>query len=281
VDDLLEGLAQNSYKVLYEIKDNTERLSKMTRADAAIVCLSKFALPSPRFRGEITLARSLNKPLIPIALDPCSDLFDRYEETKAFQTAHVIEFFGRQEETFSELLATLSGTPVSSQPDGATSTNESRRPTIFVSYRRDDSADVTGRIYDRLVAHFGQDKVLRDVDSIPLGADFREHLENIVHQCAVELVIIGRQWIDVRNDVGKRRLEDPADFVRVEVESALSRNIPVIPVLVQDASVPAVDQLPPSLSKLAYRNGTVVRRDPDFHSDMDRLIKALEKLLIP
>jgi hypothetical protein len=151
-----------------------------------------------------------------------------------------------------------------------------RREAIFISYRRQDSADVTGRIYDRLVQRFGREQVFKDVDSIPLGVDFRAHLGNVVGRCNFLLVVIGPQWLSVSGENG-RRLEDKNDFVRVEVESALARDIPVIPILVGGASLPADSELPPSLGAIPFRNGIRVRPDPDFHRDMDRLIAGLEQ----
>jgi len=147
---------------------------------------------------------------------------------------------------------------------------------VFISYRRDDSADITGRIYDRLIQHFSREIVFKDVDSIPLGIDFRQHLEGALGQCRVLLAILGDQWMGNETAEGKRRIDDPRDHVRLELELALSRNIPVIPVLVRKGSIPAQDALPPSLRSLAYRNGIQVRPDPDFHGDIDRLIKGIE-----
>lgn len=149
----------------------------------------------------------------------------------------------------------------------------------FISYRRYDSADATGRIYDRLVAVLGRERVFKDVDDIPLGADFRKVLDDAVGRCAVLLVVIGRDWLTVTNEHGQRRLDDPADFVRLEVESALRRGIPVIPVLVRDAAIPRPDELPESICELVYHNGIQVRPDPDFHHDVDRLIRALNDVL--
>jgi hypothetical protein len=146
---------------------------------------------------------------------------------------------------------------------------------IFVSYRRQDSADVTGRIYDRLVQRFDKAQVFKDVDSIPLGVDFREHLGGVVGQCDVLLAVVGDEWL-AADSTGRRRVDDTKDFVRIEIEAALQRNIPVIPLLVRGASVPSENDLPASLAQLSYRNGIAVRPDPDFHRDMDRLIAGLE-----
>ncbi len=150
---------------------------------------------------------------------------------------------------------------------------------IFISYRRSDSADNAGRIYDRLVEEFGEDPIFKDVDSIPLGSDFKEYLNQKVSECNVLLAIIGDRWVDASDATGKRRLEDPDDFVRVEIESALEKGIPVIPLLVRGAQMPVEENLPPSLRKLVYRNGLQIRPDPDFHHDMDRLVSALDKYI--
>jgi hypothetical protein len=152
---------------------------------------------------------------------------------------------------------------------------------IFISYRREDSADISGRIYDRLADHFGDAAVFKDVDDIPLGVNFKTYLNDTVKQCAVELVVIGPQWLDVTDRSGRRRLDDPTDFVRIEVEAALRRDIPVIPLLVQGASMPGKDRLPSSLAEFSYRNGIPVRPDPDFHRDMNRLMRDLEKYVAP
>jgi formylglycine-generating enzyme required for sulfatase activity len=148
---------------------------------------------------------------------------------------------------------------------------------ILISYRREDSADVTGRIYDRLIQAFDRESVFKDVDSIPLGVDFRTYLDAQVAKCHVFLAVIGRDWMKTKGVKSKSGLEDPKDFVRIEIESALKREIPLIPVLVGGASIPAADRLPPSMQELAYRNGIAIRTDPDFHRDMDRLIDYLKK----
>jgi hypothetical protein len=145
---------------------------------------------------------------------------------------------------------------------------------IFLSYRRADSADVVGRIYDSLIQEFGRENVFKDVDSIPMGVDFRKFLADSVAQCNVFLAVIGRRWL-VTED-GRRRLDDPADWVRIEIESALARNIPVVPITVSGASLPAASELPASLQDLVYRNSMAVRPDPDFHHDMRRLAESIQ-----
>jgi hypothetical protein len=99
---------------------------------------------------------------------------------------------------------------------------------IFISYRRTDSADVTGRIFDHLMVRFARDDLFKDVDSIPLGIDFRKSISDAVQSCDVVLAVIGRNWLDSKDKQGNLRLSNPDDFVRIELEAGLERNIPVI-----------------------------------------------------
>jgi hypothetical protein len=152
-------------------------------------------------------------------------------------------------------------------------------PKIFISYRRDDSNDITGRIYDWLVRHFGEDNVFKDVDSIPLGVDFKQHLDQAVAQCSVFLTVIGPNWLFTSETAEKSRLHNSADFVRIELESALQRDIPLIPLFVREATMPSEEDLPDRLKSLVFRNGVSIRPDPDFHNDMNRLIRAIDVYL--
>ena len=147
---------------------------------------------------------------------------------------------------------------------------------IFISYRREDNAAVTGRMYDRLVQKFGEGCVFKDIDSIPLGVDFRQHIESIVQECDVVLAVIGPRWAGDNERSGTRRIDLPDDFVRLEIESALKRNIRVIPLLIDNASMPAAESLPASMMTLANRHGITISQDPHFHSDMERLMRGLE-----
>jgi hypothetical protein len=150
---------------------------------------------------------------------------------------------------------------------------------VMLSYRRDDSADITGRIYDRLVESFGGEAIFKDIDSIPLGANFKQHLDEVVSQCHALVVVIGRNWLGTASTDGSRRLDDPQDVVRLEIEAALERRIPVVPLLVQGASMPDATTLPLTLRELVLCNGTTIGHDPQFHSDIDRLIRNLETIV--
>jgi hypothetical protein len=172
-------------------------------------------------------------------------------------------------------LASVPPKPVLSKSTPSPSITRGR---IFISYRRSDSADVTGRIYDRLVNHFGEGNVFQDVEDIPLGMDFAEFIQEVVGKCDAFLAIIGDEWLGATEHAGDRRLDNSADNVRIEIESALKRQIPLIPVLVRAAEMPAAEALPESLRKLATRNAIRVRPNPDFRPDMTRLIEGLETL---
>jgi len=151
---------------------------------------------------------------------------------------------------------------------------------IFLSYRRGDSGPTSGRMFDSLEAYFGKDAVFKDVDSIPFGASFPEYIASVLATCGVTLVVIGPHWATIADADGRRRLDAPEDFVRIEVETALKSGQPVIPVQVDGAAMPAVDQLPASILPLRRLNAIQVRPDPDYHTDMARLIKVVEQNLL-
>ncbi|MEO6410175.1 MAG: toll/interleukin-1 receptor domain-containing protein [Burkholderiaceae bacterium] len=148
--------------------------------------------------------------------------------------------------------------------------------SIFISYRRDDSAPYAGRLYDRLSAHFGAGEVFMDIDQIEPGEDFVEVIERKVGGCETAVVLIGPRWLGIADEQGARRLDDAADFVRLEVAAALQRGVRVVPVLVGGANMPRAEQLPAPLAVLARRNA-VELSDSRFHRDVDRLIAALAK----
>ena len=148
---------------------------------------------------------------------------------------------------------------------------------IFISYRRDDSAGYAGRVHDQLVEKLGSN-VFMDVDGIPLGSNFVKALNDEVAKCSALLAVIGPDWLDARDKKGQRRLDNPHDFVRVEIGAALNRQIPVIPILLEGTTIPSADQLPSDLQELSLRNGIYVHHD-SFRNDMDRLVLGLKAQL--
>jgi hypothetical protein len=149
---------------------------------------------------------------------------------------------------------------------------------IAISYRREDSTPVAGRLHDRLQADFGKGNVFMDFDSIPYGVDFREQIRQTLKRAKVVIAVIGPTWFGGRGK-SNRRIDDPADFVRLEIAIALQRGIPIIPVLVDDTPMPQVDNLPDDLRGLAFRNALILDTGVDFHHHADRLIAGIRELM--
>jgi hypothetical protein len=149
---------------------------------------------------------------------------------------------------------------------------------IFINYRRGDDPGYTGRLFDWLQDVFDRQQLFIDVDNIAPGLDFVHELDERVGECDVMLAVIGKGWIDARDATGIRRLDDPSDFVRIEIESALSQGKRVIPVLVGDAQMPRADELPEALRPLVRRNAVRLTHER-FSADIQGLVKALQQTL--
>jgi hypothetical protein len=156
---------------------------------------------------------------------------------------------------------------------------ERKMAKLFVSYRRDDSAYVAATINDKLRDHFGVEAVYFDIDTIPLGFDFRTHISEAVGKCDVFIAIIGDTWTSSVDDKGQRRIDNPVDSVRLEIEAALKRNIPVVPVLVGNARMPLPNDLPSAIQDLAFRNAAEVRPGRDLQQHLGFLVVGIEAIL--
>ena len=150
-------------------------------------------------------------------------------------------------------------------------------PRITISYRRDDSMDIAGRIFDRLALHFGREAVFRDIDNIPAGVDFRRHLETVLETSDIILAIVGPRWVG--RSARENRLANVADPVRVEIETALRSGKPLIPVLVSRAVMPSPEQVPESLRDFVYRHAMEVDSGQDFDHHVERLTRTMESIL--
>ncbi len=148
---------------------------------------------------------------------------------------------------------------------------------IFLSYRRDDSGGHAGRLADDLKQAFAGDQVWRDIEAIEAGADFVDAIGKAVSSCNVLLAMVGPRWLDAKNSAGNRRLDDPSDFVRLEIATALERGVRVIPVLVGGAAMPAEPALPEVLRPLARRQAHELS-DKRWDYDVGQLFGAIEKL---
>ena len=149
---------------------------------------------------------------------------------------------------------------------------------IFLNYRRNDSEGEAGRLFDELTLHFSSESVFMDVAGIEPGRDFRKAIDERLATCSVLLAIIGHEWLESKNMLGQRRLDDANDLVRIELASALRRDIPVVPVLVRGAKMPQPEQLPEELRELAYRNAVELTH-ARWKSDVHVLIRALRPYL--
>lgn len=156
----------------------------------------------------------------------------------------------------------------------------SQKRKIFISYRREDEgAYLVPVLSQRLLERYGSDSVFYDVDNIPLGVDFRQHLSSNIEKASVMLVVMGEKWTGLDIQSGARRIDKDEDFVRIEVEEALSTNIVVVPVLVGKTKMPSEAELPVSISKLAFRNAAEVRTGKDFENHMMGLLNGLDPIM--
>jgi hypothetical protein len=149
---------------------------------------------------------------------------------------------------------------------------------IFINYRRDDAPGVAGRLFDYLASRYSRGQLFMDVDAMEPGIDFAKQLAVQISQCHAVIAVIGPHWLDARDQAGHRRLDSDNDYVRVELASALRRDIPVIPVLVDGAVMPAEDRLPDDLKPLARRHALELRHTR-FNSDADAIMRALERMV--
>lgn len=151
---------------------------------------------------------------------------------------------------------------------------------IFICYRREDAAGHAGRLRDRLAGVFGDSQVFLDIDQVKIGEDFVDRMTSVVGSCRALLVVIGQRWLDCRDVHGRRRLDDPDDYVRVEIGTALRKapQIIILPVLVQGATMPREEDLPRELHALSRRSA-LVAPDERWRSEIDRLVESLESLI--
>ncbi len=152
------------------------------------------------------------------------------------------------------------------------------RGGVFISYRREETAGQAGRLYDHLSSRFGDDRVFMDVDSIAIGTDFTKAVVQAVSRCSILLALIGPHWSAITDTKGIRRIDYSHDFVRIEIETALQRDIRVVPVLVDGAALPPADDLPPSLRPLIRRQALELSH-ASFRSEVSRLIAAIDEVL--
>ena len=149
---------------------------------------------------------------------------------------------------------------------------------VFISYRREETSWQAVLLFDRLANRYGRGQIFKDIDSIRLGDDFVKEITTAVGSCDVLLALIVDRWLTITDEHGRARLDDPDDFVRLEIEAALTRNVRVIPILVEGARMPQTDELPPSLATLVHRQALELSPS-HFEFDSGRLLKVLDSTL--
>ncbi len=265
---LVNDLAPLGFYVTADFLNAQEARIEYEDATTFIVCLSQGSLQRRWFTGDVQYIlqakrRDEDLRVIPILVGDVfvSDLLQS-PDFSSFADCSLIRFNSSYEDCLQDLLKLIS------------------RPKIFISYRPEDSGELCDQIYSRLITRFGAGIVVRDIDNIPLGIDFRDYLGNIMRQCAVALIIIGKEWAQLQEPAtGSSLLANPADLVRLEIEAALKRNIAVVPVLVNGTTLPVETDLPASISGIVYRNGLSLRPDFDFETDVERLMLGIEAVL--
>ena len=259
------SLDPRSVKTLIEERLEDSRHNdpnKGIRISPEAVELFKLAIERARGQGRKTIA--------------ATDLFMAFTQDEQRVLINILAHFGvTAENVVEQVSAQVRAFETAQEPERPAR----QKPRIFLSYRRDDSAGHAGRLSDRLSQHFGEHQLFVDIDTIEPGEDFIEVIEQAVRCCEVLIAVIGKTWLSITDGLGRRRLDNPEDYVRVELATALARNIRVIPVLVQGAVMPHSEELPDVLAKLARRNAFELS-DARWAYDVERLIRAVEKVVI-
>ena len=292
-------------------------LSALRECDACVLIVSRASARSPHVLRETERAGHYRKRIISLIVDDVeldrtlkfliadeprvsysSDSAGRVLETLA---AIISAEEGRQREPQPQPKPGLGTTPPGFGPGLEPSPNavptqsaavgrdsfsqeaqqaDSRQRIVFVCYRREDTEDAAGRLHDKLLDAYGSDRVFMDVDSVPLGIDFVEHVAEQVTKCSAVIVMIGREWLTIQDRRGRRRLDLDNDLVRAEIAAALQQKIPVIPVLVQNADMPYPEDLPDDIRLLTRRNG-IDMSGGSWRTGLERLIKELDRVMKP
>jgi hypothetical protein len=268
-----------------------EILKQIRSRDVFVCALSDNWLDTETCRAEMSYANDLGLPVLPVQIGPLNpmrlipfriQMIDYREMLRGPRGPHsgmvliaAVQALASRRKPLPDPLPPPPPIPGRSTSDSISATG------IFISYRRGNDSYCAGRLYDHLRHHFGDDRVFMDVDSIDLGVDFTQVIDRKLSQCAVMLVVIGATWATVTGPEGQPRLQNPRDFVRLEVETALARDeVRVIPIYVEGAAPPVESQLPDALSALALRNGINISHE-GFSSDFGRLLKSIQRVISP
>jgi TIR domain len=248
---------------------------ELASAACVVALLSRKSVSLPAFQEQVIAAEYRNT-LLPLQIEdvvPPSMLRAKHITDLTAWSGHPNDL------RFQGLLATIR-IYVDRRPVHRSRKVASRKQNAFICYRRGDAADAAGRLYDHLSAVYGSSRVCMDIESVPLGIDYVEHVGQQIGQSSVVIVMIGNQWLTINDKKRRRRLDSEDDLVRAEIRAALQQSIPVIPVVVQNAEMPVADDLPEDIRPLARRNGIELSATR-WSANVERLLKELDKWMKP
>jgi hypothetical protein len=219
-------------------------------------------------RMEVEAAVRFNKRILPVLLEPVSE--DVIPPDLA-RLQYLIFTDTNDERAFNTLVDAIHA--------GAKYGHGAQGNNVFLSYRREETAHVAGRIYDYLEREFGTGQVFFDVEGIPIGGDFRHHIRAALIKSQALIVVIGQRWaarFRQSADWLSWRAARTIDYVRIEIELALDHNVRIIPVLVDGANMPRERQMPAKISQICYYQAAPIRAGLDFRTDMARVLDAIK-----
>jgi TIR domain len=275
VDTIVERLRSRGIKTSVDREDISvgeewvRRLETLIReADTILFMITPRAMVSPWCQREVDYAVSLNKRILPVLLKSVPD--DVIPPNLA-RLQYLVLTDIENERAFNTLVDAIYA--------GAKYGQGAQGNNIFLSYRRLENAHVAGRIYDNLEREFGDERVFFDVEGIPIGVDFRDHIRSALLQSQVLLVVIGQRWAArFRHSAGWLfwTTTRAVDYVRIEIEVALDHNVRIIPLLVDGATMPSEHQMPAKISQICYYQAAPIRGGRDFRADMTRVRDAIK-----
>jgi hypothetical protein len=237
-------------------------------ADTILFFITPAAMSSRWCRMEVEFAVGLNKRILPVLLKPVPDEIIPLDLAR-FQYLILTDI--NDERAFDTLVDAINA--------GAKYGPTAQGNNIFLSYRREESAHVAGRIYDHLEREFGNGNVFFDVEGIPIGGDFRDHIRKALMASQALIVIVGQRWATCfSRSAGwfTWRAARTIDYVRIEIELALDHNVRIIPLLVDGASMPSERQMPAKIAQICYYQAAPIRAGLDFRTDMARVLDAIK-----
>jgi hypothetical protein len=176
----------------------------------------------------------------------------------------------------------LTKRPIPKLPIPKRPTPKPRGPNVFISYRRMDTAQIAGRVYDRLAREIPEDEIFFDVDTIPIGVDFRQNISSTVNRTAVLLVLVGERWLSLWKRSGwLLGSKSEEDFVQLEIELALASGVPILPLLVENVAMPRAGDLPSAIEEFVSLNAARIRSGRDFNTDMVRVLERIKQYRKP